>query len=50
MEYQDKHYSVWTTETFLQFAKYFKYNVVYCINMVYKAENSFGIVIKKQKT
>ena len=46
-EYPDDHHSIWTTETFLDFAKNFKYNVVYYIDKVYRLENSFGIVIKK---
>lgn len=46
-EYADDHHSIWTTETFLDFAKNFNYNVVYYIDKVYRLENSFGIVIKK---
>ncbi len=47
IEYPDDHYSIWTTETFLDFAKNFNYNVIYYVDEVNPQRNSFGIVIKK---
>lgn len=46
LRYPDKHYSVWTTETFLEFAHHFKYNVIATDDKVYHLENSFAVVIK----
>ncbi len=46
-DYPDDHLSIWTTETFLEFAENFNYNVIYYIDEAYPLRNSFGIVIKK---
>ncbi len=48
LEYPDKHYSVWTTETFLKFAEHFNYQVVAVDDEVFRIENSFAVAIKKQ--
>ena len=48
--YEDRHHSVWTTETFLEFAKYYNFNVVYVTDTVApRLGNSFGIVLKKER-
>lgn len=50
LSYPDQHYGVWTTETFLEFAKHFGFNVIaYEDVVVPRFNNSFGIVIKKSE-
>ncbi len=45
--YPDKHYSVWTTESFIKFAQHFNYEIVAVDDKVYHLENSFAVAIKK---
>ena len=44
--YEDMHHSVWTLESFLDFAQNFNFNVIDYIDKPKGMENSFGIVIK----
>ena len=48
LRYPDAHYSVWSTETFLEFAKYFDYNVVAYNDKLHALQNSFAVAIKKK--
>ena len=45
--YPDKHYSVWTTDSFLNFAKHFNYKITAVDDKVYHLENSFAVAIRK---
>ena len=47
--YEDCHHSVWTFESFLEFTKFFGYDVIASINESKHMENSFGVVIKVKK-
>ncbi len=47
-KYIDMHHSVWTTESFIEFAKHYNYNVIKVFNLVFSCySNSFGVVIQK---
>ena len=48
-KYEDKHHSVWITESFLELMKYYNYNVVAYSDSVRNFNNSFIVSIKKVK-